>query len=131
MRYYNQADYRILIDASNNITITDYTGAAITSGAAYNKITGAITTNQVIQDNREATFVRLTTVDIASLTSNLNNLPAWNHTGTGGIIYVSDTSAGTAVNATLNGNTVSTTKRGIRFKNGATLPSGCVCRSEF
>jgi len=125
MRYYNQADYRILIDSSNNITITDYTGAAITSGSTYNQVTGAITTNQVIQDNREATFVRLTTVDIASLTSAMNKLPAWNHTGSGGgIIYISDTSAGTAINCTLNGNTVSTVKRGIRLKNGATLPSG-------
>jgi hypothetical protein len=125
IRYYNQADYRILIDANNNITITDYTGASITSGSTYNQITGAITTNQVIQDNREATFVRLTTVDIASLTSALNKLPAWNHTGTGGgIIYISDTSAGTSINCTLNGNTVSTVKRGIRLKNGATLPSG-------
>ena len=26
IRYYNQADYRILVDASNNVTITDYTG---------------------------------------------------------------------------------------------------------
>lgn len=124
IRYYNQADYRILIDASNNVTITDYTGAAITNGSAYNAITGAITTNQVIQDNREGTYVRIATVDIASLISNLNQLAAWNHTGTGGIIYVSDTSAGTSVNTTYSGNTVSTSKRGIRLKNGSTLPSG-------
>jgi hypothetical protein len=123
IRYYNQADYRILIDASNNVTITDYTGAAITSGSDYNAITGAITTNQVIQDNREGTYVRLTTVDIASLKSNLSQLHSWNHTGTGGIIYVSDTSAGTSVNTTYSGNTVSTTKRGIRLKNGSSLPS--------
>jgi hypothetical protein len=143
IRYYNQADYRILIDASNNITITDYSGAAITNGSAYNAITGAITTNQVIMDSREGAantsptgYVRLTTVDVASLTSNLNQLQAWNHTGTGGIIYISDTSAttynsdgtvktaGTAVNVTYNGNTVSSSKRGIRLKNGSTLPSG-------
>ncbi len=130
IRYYNQADYRILINASNNVTITDYTGAAITNGAAYNAITGAITTNQVIMDNREGAantsptgYVRLTTVDIASLTSNLNQLQAWNHTGTGGIIYISDTSAGTSVSTTYSGSTVSSSKRGIRLKNGATLPS--------
>jgi hypothetical protein len=124
IRYYNQADYRILIDASNNVTITDYNGSSITNGSAYNAITGAITTNQVIQDNREGTYVRLTTVDIASLTSNLNQLQAWNHSGTGGIIYISDTSAGTSVNTTYSGNTVSTSKRGVRLKNGSTLPSG-------
>jgi hypothetical protein len=124
IRYYNQADYRILIDASNNVTITDYNGSSITNGSAYNAITGAITTNQVIQDNREGTYVRLTTVDVASLTSNLNQLQAWNHTGTGGIIYISDTSAGTSVSTTYSGNTVSTSKRGVRLKNGSTLPSG-------
>jgi hypothetical protein len=124
MRYYNQADYRILIDANNNVTITDYTGAAITSGNTYNQITNALATNQPIQDNREATLVRLTTLDINQLTSSMSKLPAWNHTGTGGIIYISDTSAGTAVNVTLNSNTSSTVKRGIRLKNGATLPSG-------
>lgn len=131
IRYYNQADYRILIDASNNVTITDYTGAAITNGVEYNAITGAITTNQVIMDNREGAantsptgYVRLTTVDIASLTSNMNQLKSWNHTGTGGIIYFSDTSAGTSVSTTYSGNTVSSSKRGIRLKNGSTLPSG-------
>src|ERR1051325_10236694 len=125
IRYYNQADYRILIDANNNVTITDYTGTAITSGSTYNQIVNALATNQVIQDNREATFVRLTTLDVNQLTSAMNKLPAWNHTGTGGgIIYISDTSAGTAVSCTLNGNTVSTIKRGIRIKNGSTLPSG-------
>jgi hypothetical protein len=114
-----------LIDANNNVTITDYTGAAITSGSTYNQIVNALATNQVIQDNREATFVRLTTLDVNQLTSAMNKLPAWNHTGTGGgIIYISDTSAGTAVSCTLNGNTVSTIKRGIRIKNGSTLPSG-------
>jgi hypothetical protein len=123
IRYYNQADYRVLIDASNNITITDYNGSAITSGSAYNAITGAITSNQVIQDNREGGYVRLVTVDIGSLTSNLNQLQAWNHTGTGGVIYFSDTSAGTSVSTTYNGNSVTTSKRGVRLKNGSTLPS--------
>ena len=135
IRYYNQADYRILIDASNNITITDYTGAAITSGNDYKQITGAITTNGVIWDSRENGYVRLTTLDISALTSSLSKIPAWNHTGTGGIIYIADTSAtsynsdgtvktaGTSVSVTLNGTTSTTTKRGIRLKNGATLPS--------
>ena len=123
IRYYNQADYRILIDAGNNMTITDYMGNALTSGNEYKQIHDNITTNQVLQDNREGTLVRITTVDLGAITSNLNKLPSWNHTGTGGIIYISDTSAGTAVNATLNGNTVSTTKRGIRLTNGGTLPS--------
>jgi hypothetical protein len=126
IRYYNQADYRILIDSSNNVTITDYTGAAVTNGSEYTALMGAITTNQVIQDNREGGYIRITTVDIASINSNLNNLTnkSWNHTGTGGIIYISDTSAGTSVTTTYSGTSVSTSKRGIRLKNGSTLPTG-------
>lgn len=119
IRYYNQASYRVLIDASNTITITDSTGAAITNGSTYNQITGAMTTNQVIWDSRENAYIRLVTVDIGSLTSNMNKLSPWN-----GLIYFSDTSAGTSVNTTYSGNSVSTSKRGIRLKNGATLPSG-------
>ena len=123
IRYYNQADYRILIDATNTVTITDYTGASVSSGSEYNAIIAALTTNQVIQDNREGAYVRLTTVDLSSISSNLNKLKSWDHTGTGGIIYISDTSAGTSVSATYNGNSVTTSKRGIRLKNGSTLPS--------
>src|SRR5205085_12632702 len=127
----NQADYRILVDANNNISITGYdansaTYVTITNGVEYNAITGAMTTKQVIMDNREGAantsptgYVRLTTVDIASLTSIMNQLKAWNHTGTGGIIYVSDTSAGTSVSTTYSGSTVSSSKRGIRLKNGS------------
>ena len=124
IRYYNQADYRVLIAADNTLTITDYTGAVINSGGEYNAIVNAITTNQVIQDNREGGYVRLTTVDVGYLNSNMNNLKSWNHTGSGGIIYVSDTSAGTSVSTTYKGNSVSTSKRGIRLKNASTLPSG-------
>jgi hypothetical protein len=119
IRYYNQASYHVQIDLSNNITITDSTGTAITNGSTYNQITGAMTTNQVIWDSRENAYIRLVTVDIGSLTSNMNKLSPWN-----GMIYFSDTSAGTSVNTTYNGNSVSTTRRGIRLKNGATLPSG-------
>lgn len=122
IRYYNQADYQVLIGANNSITITNYAGSVI-SGNEYNAIAGAITTNQVIWDSRENGYVRLTTVDLNSLSSNMNKLNAWNHTGTGGIIYVSDTSAGTSVNTTYNGNTISTSERGIRLKNGSTLPT--------
>ena len=100
IRYYNQADYRILIDASNTVTITDYTGAAVNSGGEYNALIGALTTNQVIQDNREGSYVRITSLDVGSINSKLNNLKSWNHTGTGGIIYISDTSAGTSVSTT-------------------------------
>jgi hypothetical protein len=130
IRLYNQAGLRILIDASNTITITAKSGAAINSGD-YNAIVGNITTNQALYDSREVGYVRVTTVDIAGLSTELKKLGDWN-----GMIYISDTSAktvdnagnitnaGTAVNVTLNGTTASTLRRGIRIKNGATLPTG-------
>lgn len=130
IRLHNQAGYRILIDANNAITMTAKDGST-PSTAEWNEIVGAITTNEAIQDAREGTFVRLASVSVFDLVDKLNKLPSWN-----GIVYISDTSAktvdnagnvtnaGTPVNVTINGNTVSTVKRGIRFKNGATLPTG-------
>jgi hypothetical protein len=82
-------------------------------------------------DSREVGYVRVTSVDIAGLSTELKKLGDWN-----GMIYISDTSAktvdnagnitnaGTAVNVTLNGTTASTLRRAIRIKNGATLPTG-------
>ncbi|MEN3369728.1 MAG: hypothetical protein V7609_1871 [Verrucomicrobiota bacterium] len=130
IRLYNQAGYRILIDAANTITITTKSGASINAGD-FNAIVGNITTNQGMYDSREAGYIRVTSVDIAGLATELKKLSDWN-----GMIYISDTTAktvdnagtvtnaGTAVNVTLNGTTASTLRRAIRFKNGATLPTG-------
>lgn len=130
IRLYKQAGYRILVDATNTITMTAKDGSTPTT-AEWNEILTALTTNDAIQDFREGTYVRLVTVNIYELVDKLNKLPSWN-----GVVYISDTSgktvdnagnvtnAGTAVNVTIGTNTVSTLKRGIRFKNGATLPTG-------
>jgi len=128
IRYYNQADYRVLINSSNTVTITDYNGNSPT-GSEDTAIRGAIATNQVIWDSRENAYIRVTTIDVSQV--DISKLAAWNHTGTGGgIIYVSDTSAGTSVSTTYNGNSVSTTKRAIRLKNAATLPSNMTVVAE-
>ena len=120
-RYYDQAAIRILIDASNNVTIKKLNGTTVTSSSPngsndkklYNAITGALTTNQSIQDNREGASVRLTTLDIGSIVTSLSNngnssidSSLWN-----GIIYITDTSAS------------SSTHRGIRLINGDVLPN--------
>ncbi len=77
---------------------------ALTNGTIYNNIVGAVTTSkqllQVIQDNREsgglsnassaAGQIRLTTVDVASISKNVNKA---NSTNPLGMIYVSDTLA--------------------------------------
>lgn len=121
-RYYDQAAIKILIDASNNVTIKKLDGTTVTGSTGsnndqklYNAIMSALTTNQSIQDNREAASVRLTTLDVGSIVTSLNNPSTssnyidssrWN-----GIIYVIDTSAS------------SSTHRGIRLKNGKVLPT--------
>jgi hypothetical protein len=132
VRMYNQADYKVLIDSSNNITITDFNGAAIIgSGStknAYNAIVGAITTNQAIQDNREGINVRLATLDVGAITTAVNNgtLAVSNNGNSGLVLYIKDTTTnGTTVSSKIGGTgtTVNTTERAIRLKNGATLPS--------
>ena len=142
VRYYNQASYRILIDASNNITLQQYnpttrTTTNITSGSLYNIFTSnsgnesgaVISRDKSIYDSREGAYVRTTTIDISRLTTAANNnqLPGWN-----GIIYVSDTSSGTPVSSKVGTASVNNvTKRGIRLINGSTLPnSGLTVVSE-
>jgi len=127
IRMYNQADYRVLIDQNNNITVTDYNGNSVSSTIS-NAIKGAITTNQAIQDNREGTYVRLATVDVGIITTNINNgtIPVSNNSNTGMVLYVKDTTTnGTGVSSKIggSGSTVTTTERAIRLKNGVNLPS--------
>lgn len=120
-RLYDQAAVKILIDASNNLTIKKFNGTNVTSSSTgndlklYNAITGAVTTNQPIQDNREAASVRLATLDVNQIVTCLNN-SSWssNHIDSSlwnGVVYMADTSASSG------------TRRGVRLKNGRTLPT--------
>ena len=120
-RLYDQAAIKILIDASNNVTIRKFNGTAVTSTSTgndlklYNAVMGAVTTNQTIQDNREAASVRLATLDINHLVTCLNNAStSTNHIDSSlwnGVVYMTDTSA------------TSGTRRGVRLKNGRVLPT--------
>ena len=140
IRLYNQADYRVLIDSSNNITITDYNGNSIvnsgTTKNAYNALVGAITTDQAIQDSREGTYVRLATLDVNKIKDKVNDgtLSVNNNANSGLVLYIKDTTTnGTAVSSKIGGGgtVVSTTERAIRLKNGQTLPtSGLTVVSE-
>lgn len=115
-RYYDQAGVKILIDASNNITIKDQTGTTLNAispgvgGVIYSIFAAAITTNQSIQDNREGASVRLATLDMEAVSTKIRDgtLAPFNN-----IIYISDTSA-----SQTGGNP----KRGVRLKNGAIMP---------
>ncbi len=110
-RFYNQADYRVLIDINNNVTMTNKSGAAVTSGPDYNVITRAMTFDEAIVDVREGGVVRITSVDVGSISKNC----------TLGMIYFSDTSAGTSATFVANGSVVSTPRRGIRLKKCASI----------
>ena len=112
-RLYNSASIKVLVDATNNLTVMMADGTVIDSSSkgtnktTYNSIVSAISTNQSIQDNREAASVRLVTVDVSKIVP--SSITGWN-----GVLYVSDTSADP------NGGVP---KRGVRLKNGSTLPS--------
>jgi hypothetical protein len=117
-RYYDQAGVKILIDGANNVTIYDAGNTVVNSHSTgtdlqdYNVFTSAITTNQTIQDNREASSVRVATLDVGKITAAVKNGSLTNFNG---IVYITDTSA--AANGVGE-------KRGIRLKNGTVMPTG-------
>ena len=117
-RFYDQAGVKILIDSANSVTILNDKNNQVKASSSgkdlqlYNTFTAAISTNKTIQDNREAAQVRLVDLNVAQIK---NDIAAGKLPGFNGIIYISDTSAG---------QTGGSPKRGIRLKNGATLPTG-------
>jgi hypothetical protein len=116
-RYWSQANVVIRVDASNNVTIgtpnADGTITAFTaSNPLYTMFSGAITTGQSIQDNRENASIRLVTLDISKIENNTSGLsPTYKASGFNGVLYIYD-----------NSNTAST-RRGIRLLNGTKIPS--------
>jgi hypothetical protein len=106
-------------DFINLYTVNSSTGAttALTSGPLYNLFatTGAITTNQTIQDNREGAQIRLASLDISKLITGSATNPSYAQPASGfsskPIIYIYDSSS------------TSTSRRGIRIVNGSSIPS--------
>jgi len=121
-RYYNQADVKVLVDGNDAsgkpiVTILNHDGkvlSATDSGtdlAIYNTFKSAVTVGDKIQDNREAAEVRLVTVDMSKVNTAMQ--PAGPLYGkVNGVVYVSD---GTATGSA---------RRGVRLKNGGTMPPG-------
>jgi hypothetical protein len=101
------------------LSVTDQqTGATqtLTSGSLYNMFAaaGAITTNQTIQDNREAATIRLTTLDVSKLVTTVSGgNPSYTASSAfaNPIIYIYDTS------------TTSSARRAIRIKGGSKIPT--------
>ncbi|MDQ2950337.1 MAG: hypothetical protein M3Y27_31095, partial [Acidobacteriota bacterium] len=129
-RYWNQAG--IVIEVQDNpksnkpgfdgvnghdlvkfYTVNSGTGATtlISSGNLYDMFSGAITTNQSIQDNREATSVKLASLDISQIVDeNGGGNPTYS-SNFNGIVYIHSISDAA-------GN-----RRGIRIKNGSRIPT--------
>ena len=145
-RLTKSADYRIYVDASNNVTI--YKGAsasALSSGnSEYVAIKAALTTDTAINDVREGDYVRVVTMDVSLINAALTGTPkifdnAGGTAGTGGdglLLYIKDTSAGTtagnnistklvnsATSATTTVTSANSKHRGVKLVKGATLPS--------
>jgi hypothetical protein len=115
-RYWDQASVVIKIDASNNVTIgqpnSDGTITAFnSSNSLYQMFNSAISTNQTIQDNREAANIRLVTLDISKVENNTGGLsPTYKSSSFNGIVFIYD-----------NSNT-SGSRRGVRLLNGSKIP---------
>jgi hypothetical protein len=98
-------------------TVTNQqTGAtqALSSGSLFNMFTaaGAITTNQTIQDNREAATIRLATLDVSKLVTSVSSgNPNYTWSSFTNIIYIYDSS------------TTSSARRAIRVKGGTKVPT--------
>jgi hypothetical protein len=121
-RYYNQADVKILVDgndASGNpiITIKNHANQTLspsstgTDAAIYSVFKNAVTVGDKLQDNREAAEVRLITIDMSKVNTAMQ--PGGTLYGKlNGVIYASD------------GTYTSSARRGVRLKNGGTMPPG-------
>ncbi len=114
-RYWDQASVAIQVDASNNVTIgrpnTDGTLTPFaSSNPLYTMFNTAITTNQTIQDNREAANIRLVTLDISKI-ENAGSPPTYKASTFNGIVYIYDKSNSTS------------TRRAVRLINGTKIPT--------
>lgn len=116
VRFSKTADYVVLIDANNAVTVTSN---GTLNSSDVNTITGALSFNESFQDVREGGAIRITTLDLSKIKSSFPN-KGLNYPG-GPMLYITDTSAGTPVTFTANGASVTTSKRGIRIKNGSTI----------
>lgn len=124
-RLANNADYRILVDGSNNVTVyKGSSGTAMTyasNPAEYNAIMGAITTNTAFYDGRVGDTVRAVTVDVGKITTAYNagtikdnNTFLGTTANDGLLLYVQDTSA---VNATITGSSAAVSGSAVQTNN--------------
>jgi hypothetical protein len=138
VRYYNQPGYRIVLNdpnnggnntvqqVSSNGTITNISGSALNAWLGNNGQGSSSTIlqqNQPLYDAREGAAVKVTNFNVnkllSTLGSNNSGISGWT-----GLVYVADGSVGTSASVVVDGQTYSTTRRGIRLMNGTNLPTG-------
>lgn len=129
----NNSDYRIYVDAANNVTV--FKGRSTTPLVGTNSeavaIKNAIKTNTALRDVRDGDNVRVVTLDVEQIRTsyNSNNIADSVGGGDGLLFYIADRSAGTSVSTkvvnSVTGATTSVTSsraRGVKLVNGAKLP---------
>jgi hypothetical protein len=123
IRFYNQADYRVIIDSSlpdpDNIVIYDNSGNVVSKTNGDGKAINEALTNSgvidqaIIQDVREGGPILVTSVNIGDISSKT--------TLVNGMVYISDVTAGSSLTKIFSGTSYTTSKRAIRLKNGAKI----------
>jgi len=121
-RYYNQADVRLLVDNDVNgnpvLTIKNSGDTTVSSSSTgydkdlYDVFASAVVLGDKIQDNREGKEIRLVTLDMSKVNTALRSGGKLYNKGFKGVIYTSDISA------------TSSSRRGVRLKNGGIIPPG-------
>lgn len=119
-RLWDQASVIIRINADNSVSIgypdpsNSYAFTAVGSGNwRYTMFNGAISTNQTIQDSREAAQIRLASLDVSQIENTgdqSGNGVRYKSAFFNGIVYIYDASE------------TSSARRGIRIKNGSKIP---------
>jgi type II secretory pathway pseudopilin PulG len=148
-RLVSQADYRIEVDIDNKLSI--FKGAsttALASGADFTAIKNAITMNTAIYDKREGDNVRVITLDVGAIATAYSASKILDNVGAsdGLTFYIQDTSAKrdstgapilqtpqhpTLPGALPDGTVTSTSARGVKLINGATLPYNATNKTGF
>ncbi|MDR3403004.1 MAG: hypothetical protein P4L99_10955 [Chthoniobacter sp.] len=133
-RLANNADYRIYVNSTNTLTVYagQSTTALATTSAEYLAISGALTLNTAMTDDREGDNVRMVTVDVSKINTAAGAGTIKDTVGSsdGYLLYIADNSVGTSVTTKIvnsvtgaSSNVTSSRARGIKLTKGATLPS--------
>jgi len=129
----SNADYRIYVDAANNVVIYKGSSAAplANTSAEYIAIKGALTTNRALKDVRDGDNVRTTVLDVSKVKAAYDaNQITDNVNSDGLLLYFKDSSYGASVTSqvvdSVTGATTAVTSsrsRALKLINGGILPS--------